>query len=50
MKFNKFYLTGLSFLTTEKGLSEAFSDYGQVVEGSLELFTPLPFSYSVGML
>lgn len=24
---------GLSFYTTEKGLSEAFTQYGQVIEG-----------------
>ncbi|XP_054804812.1 small RNA-binding protein 11, chloroplastic-like isoform X2 [Prosopis cineraria] len=28
-------LFGLSFLTTEKGLSEAFSDFGQVVEAKI---------------
>lgn len=27
-------LAGLSFYTTENGLSEAFSQYGQVIEGT----------------
>lgn len=29
------FLSGLSFYTTDNGLSEAFSQYGQVVEGAL---------------
>ena len=29
-----YYVPGLSFYTTEKGLSEHFSQYGQVVEGN----------------
>lgn len=29
---------GLSFYTTEQGLSEAFSQYGQVIEGDYVLF------------
>lgn len=28
-------VVGLSFYTNEKGLSEAFSQYGQVIEGDL---------------
>lgn len=31
--FLEYFATGLSFYTTDKGLSEAFSQYGQVVEG-----------------
>jgi cold-inducible RNA-binding protein len=30
------YVAGLSIYTTENGLSEAFSQYGQVVEGILK--------------
>lgn len=29
----KCFISGLSFYTTEKGLSEAFSQFGQVIEG-----------------
>ncbi|KAK4281694.1 hypothetical protein QN277_013156 [Acacia crassicarpa] len=31
----KLFVGGLSFHTTEKGLSEAFSDHGQVVEAKI---------------
>ncbi|XP_028795538.1 small RNA-binding protein 11, chloroplastic [Neltuma alba] len=31
----KLFVGGLSFVTTEKGLSEAFSGYGQVVEAKI---------------
>lgn len=33
------FITGLSYYTTEEGLSEAFSQYGQVIEGTLKTFT-----------
>ncbi|XP_022144583.1 small RNA-binding protein 11, chloroplastic [Momordica charantia] len=32
---SKLFVGGLSFYTTEKGLSEAFSQYGQVVEAKV---------------
>ncbi|KAM7526012.1 hypothetical protein LguiA_015914 [Lonicera macranthoides] len=32
---SKLFVGGLSFYTTEKGLSEAFSPYGQVVEAKI---------------
>ncbi|GLT90028.1 hypothetical protein SLE2022_079810 [Rubroshorea leprosula] len=32
---SKLFVGGLSFCTTEKGLSEAFSQYGQVVEAKI---------------
>jgi len=32
---------GLSFHTTEKTLSDAFSNYGQVVEGSFKLINKM---------
>ena len=31
--FLEYFAIGLSFYTSDKGLSEAFSQYGQVVEG-----------------
>ncbi|KAF7818816.1 small RNA-binding protein 11, chloroplastic [Senna tora] len=31
----KLFVGGLSFFTTEKGLSEAFSEYGQVMEAKI---------------
>lgn len=34
---NMIFLSGLSFYTTDNGLLEAFSQYGQVVEGALSL-------------
>ncbi|KAG5556502.1 hypothetical protein RHGRI_006938 [Rhododendron griersonianum] len=32
---SKLFVKGISFYTTEKGLLDAFSQYGQVVEGAL---------------
>ncbi|XP_059646630.1 small RNA-binding protein 11, chloroplastic-like [Cornus florida] len=32
---SKLFVGGLSFYTTEKGLSEAFSQYGQVIEAKI---------------
>lgn len=32
---SKLFVGGLSFYTTEKGLSEAFSQYGQVIEATI---------------
>ncbi|KAL0374835.1 UNVERIFIED_CONTAM: Small RNA-binding protein 11, chloroplastic [Sesamum radiatum] len=41
---SKLFVGGLSFYTTEQGLSEAFSQYGQVVEGIFSIITTLAFS------
>lgn len=35
LSFSMHHVAGLSFYTTEKGLLDAFSQYGQVVEGAL---------------
>lgn len=35
LSFSMHPVAGISFYTTEKGLLDAFSQYGQVVEGAL---------------
>ncbi|KAK6139891.1 hypothetical protein DH2020_026368 [Rehmannia glutinosa] len=38
---SKLFVGGLSFYTNEQGLSEAFCQYGQVIEGILSIITSL---------